>query len=212
MTKKELALLKKKDSDSLNAVANYVTQNGTLPNMLSDDVKERQLASWLIRWENGLTSIGWEMRKVDSMQSHLNVLTGALQSCEERMRNSQWRWWSSLTMNILHGGGEQATWHEMVFMPSPEEQAEKLGIKLLAVRRGKPGWDGGAWGVDVRCIDVALSKLYTGQSVLTKKAFGVHSSATDVEDVEVKAPRSRRQKPSSGNHVAHSAVNNNLIH
>ncbi len=137
----------------------FAKRRGRLPDLTSPEVIERKMASWLIRIETGFEAVAWnQLAEKDGNATAVESLLDLLRNADPKQRDAQWRWWSSVAMECMRNPKPGSRWQDRIYMLEPEYHCEQLELNLSNVRAGKPGWQGGPWGVDPMCIGISAGK------------------------------------------------------
>jgi len=142
----------------IELISGFISSQERLPDILADDAKERRLASWLIAIEHNLVKVDAQAEGSGPEVTALRRVRAALEDSKQKQRDAQWRWWSSVAMDLLRSKGVSGEWNERIHKEPPEHHATRMELDLEAAREGKPGWSGGPWGVDRTCVAMAIDR------------------------------------------------------
>lgn len=157
----------------------FTVDNGRLPDIFSSNIDERKVASWLIRMEVGFESLTWnEIAQNPGCSMFVEDILTRLRSADRKQRTAQWRWWSSIAMEAMRNPIVGDRWQDTVFNQEPLWHAQQLRIDLANAKSGKPGWQGGPWGVDLMSVMLASGKASKTVLPSTPKLTLVSGSAT----------------------------------
>lgn len=116
---------------SLSQIRPFFKRHGRLPDILSASALERELASWLIRFEHRLMPASGHMPLTIEL---VNGLTGleSLMCCESSERRlAQWHWWSLCANVALARHTAKSPWQSQLVQTEINTWVELLGRNPL---------------------------------------------------------------------------------
>lgn len=117
----------RRTDDVLDEILKFEEQHQRLPSVFAQSEQERRLASWLMRWEHGLTGRRALSQERQSEQVELMLfLRDALGRADPMVRRSEWHWWSMCVMSTLQTPHVGTRWLSNVFHPSPRAWSKRL--------------------------------------------------------------------------------------
>ena len=147
-----------KEAEPIEEACRCMKRKGKLPDILSTDSRERRLGSWVIRLEHGLLGTPIDETKLDDEKREcLRLIREGISTADRNQREAQWRWWSSVAMEVMRSKAAGPDWEMHIHKREPAEHAKALGLQMSAVNKAKQGWAGGAWGVDKACVQLSIA-------------------------------------------------------
>lgn len=126
-TNTQAPALKRGTDAMLEGIIAFHGEHQRLPSFLAEDKHERQLASWLIRWEHGLMGRRALSAKREAEQRILGqTVNTLLDGADTSARRAQWHWWSLCASSTLQDPSVGNAWHGQLISPAPASWANKL--------------------------------------------------------------------------------------
>ncbi|MBK6616580.1 hypothetical protein [Ottowia sp.] len=117
----------RRTDDVIEDILAFDDRASRLPSFFAADVGERRLASWLMRWDKGLTGrLAQSQERIAEQTELLLHLREAIGRADAMDRRAEWHWWSMCAKAVLNVPGVGTRWHSMVFTPSPKSWSKKL--------------------------------------------------------------------------------------
>ncbi len=112
----------------LEAIVNFHQKHLRLPSLICESADERQLASWLVRYENGLVDAHAFSRKREQVQECLlDEVASCLHGDSKLQRGAQWHWWSMCALSTLQDPEVGNRWHNRLYTKTLSAWIKTLG-------------------------------------------------------------------------------------